>query len=142
MSGISRIAEFSRLLTLEAGSEADATIIASAAQRLCEQLARRVTPLISERGLAAIYARSVRLTQRQFPGLPTVATSGDLDGLFADWRQSLEHLEPAVAKAVAVAVLATFTEVLASLIGEGLTTRLLREAWPDFAFDSSSETAT
>jgi hypothetical protein len=137
----SRSTEFSRLLTMEAGPEANAAAIAAAAQRLCEQLARQVTPLIGDRGVAAIYARSLQLTQRQFPALATIPASGNLHGLFADGRRSLEQQEPTVATAAAVAMLATLTDVLASLIGEGLTTRLLREAWPDFAFDNSSETA-
>lgn len=142
MSRTSRTAEFSQLLTLQTGPGADATVIAAAAQRLCEQLAQHVTPLIGGLGVAAIYGRSLHLTQRQFPALATIPASGDLGGLFADGRRSLEHQEPAVAAAAAVAVLVTFTDVLASLIGENLTTRLVRETWPDFSFDNSSETAT
>ena len=43
----------------------------------------------------------------------------------------------------AIAVLATFGEVLASFIGESLTTRLWREAWPDgFSNDTTQETTT
>ena len=37
----------------------------------------------------------------------------------------------------------TVSELLASFIGESLTTRLLREAWPDdFAGDTTEETIT
>jgi len=40
-------------------------------------------------------------------------------------------------------VLATASELLASFIGVGLTTRLLRKAWPDdFAGDTAEETIT
>ena len=53
----------------------------------------------------------------------------------------LEQQEPAAAADAAVAVLAMAGELLASFIGEGLTTRLLREAWPDdFAADDAEET--
>lgn len=142
MSKTSWAAGFSQLLTLDTGPGADAPVIAATAERLFEQLARHVTPLIGGLGVAAIYGRSLRLTQRQFPALATTPVSGDLDGLFADGRRSLEQQEPAVAAAAAVAVLVTFTDVLASLIGENLTTRLLRDAWPDFSFDNSSETVT
>jgi hypothetical protein len=40
-------------------------------------------------------------------------------------------------------LLTTVGELLASFIGEGLTTRLLREAWPDdFAADTVEEITT
>jgi hypothetical protein len=46
-------------------------------------------------------------------------------------QRLLEHQELPVATDAAVAVLTTFGELLTSFIGESLTTRLLREAWPD-----------
>jgi hypothetical protein len=56
---------------------------------------------------------------------------------------SLEQQEPAAATEAAVALLATVSELLALFIGESLTTRLLREAWPDdFAGDTTEETIT
>jgi hypothetical protein len=54
---------------------------------------------------------------------------------------SLEQQEPAAATEAAVALLATVSELLTLFIGESLTTRLLREAWPDdFAGDTTEET--
>jgi hypothetical protein len=54
---------------------------------------------------------------------------------------SLEQQPPAAATEAAVAVLATACELLASFIGETLTTNLLHEAWPDdFAADITEET--
>ena len=42
-----------------------------------------------------------------------------------------------------MALLTTTSDLLVSFIGEGLTTRLLREAWPDdFADDRTEETIT
>jgi hypothetical protein len=42
----------------------------------------------------------------------------------------LERQDPAVSMAAGGAVFATFTGLLVALIGEPLTARLLRKAWP------------
>ena len=131
------------MLAREAGTEADASAIAAAARRLCERFAHQLTPLIGDAGVAAICARSLHLAQRQFPALAPVRPSDQDARPFALLQPFLEQQEPAVATEAAVAVLATASELLASFIGESLTTRLLREAWPDdFAGDTTEETTT
>jgi histone H3/H4 len=132
---------FRRLLAREAGTDADARAIAAAARRLCERFAQQVTPLIGDAGVAAICARSLHLTQQQFPSLAPLHLSDHGDAPFTRVQLALEQQQPAVACAAAVAVLTTVGDVLASFIGERLTTRLLREAWPDgFAGDTAEET--
>jgi hypothetical protein len=62
---------------------------------------------------------------------------------FAVQQRSLEQHESTAATEAAVAVLATVSELLTSFVGEGLTTTLLREAWPDdFAGDAIEESIT
>ena len=134
---------FRRMLAREAGTGADAPAIAAAARRLCERLSEQLTPLIGDAGVAAICARSLHLAQRNVPGLAPVPASAQGNSPFALMQRSLEQQEPAAATESAVALLATVGELLALFIGEGLTTRLLREAWPDdFAGDSPEETTT
>ena len=134
---------FRRMLAREAGTGANAPAIAAAARRLCERFAEQLTPLIGAAGVAAICARSLHLAQRNVPGLAPVRASAQGDAPFALLQRSLEQQEPAAAIEAAVALLATIGELLASFIGEGLTTRLLREAWPDdFAGDTTEETST
>jgi hypothetical protein len=134
---------FRRMLAREAGTGADAPAIAAAAGRLCERFTDRLTPLIGNAGVAAICARSLHLVQRRFPGLAPLRPPDQREPPFAHLRRSLEQQEPAVATEVAIAVLSAATELLASFIGEGLTTRLLHEAWPDdFAGDITEETFT
>ena len=134
---------FGRMLARESGTGADAPAIAAAARRLCERFAEQLTPLIGDAGVAAICARSLHLTLRNVRELSPVRASARGDAPFALLQRSLEQLEPAAATEVAVAVLATVGELLASFIGESLTTRLLREAWPDdFAGDTTEETIT
>ena len=131
---------FRRMLAREAGTGAGATATAAAACRLCERFAEQLTPLIGDAGVAAICARSLHLTERNVPGLaPIDVRSGAAP--FARLQLSLEQQQPAAATEAAVAVLVTAVELLALFIGEGLTIRLLREAWPDdFAGDTDEET--
>jgi hypothetical protein len=134
---------FRRMLAREAGTGANAPTIAAAARRVCERFAEQLTPLIGDAGVAAICARSLHLTERNVRGLASVPASAQGDSPFALLQLSLERQEPAAATEAAVAVLATASELLASFIGEGLTTSLLREAWPeDFAGDTIEETIT
>jgi len=134
---------FRQMLAREAGTGVDAPAIAAAFRRLCENFARQLTPLVGDAGVIAIYTRSLRLVQQQFPGLAPVRTSDQDDGPFLRALRLLEHQQPVVAFEAAIALLTTVGELLASFIGESLTTRLLREAWPDdFAGDTAEETTT
>ena len=138
-----RLRVFRRMLEREAGTGANAPAIAAAARRLCEHMSRQLTPLIGDAGVAAICARSLHLTERNVRGLASVRASAQGDAPFALLQLSLEQLEPAVATEATVALLDTVSELLGLFIGEGLTTRLLREAWPDdFAADITEETIT
>ena len=132
-----------RALAQDAGTNADAHAVAAAAFRAYERLAQELAPLIGDAGLNAVCARSVHLTQREFSWLVPADSAGPRDAPFAHVRLSLEGQDPAVAADAAVAVLATFGELLASFIGDSLTTRLLREAWPGaFSDDTTQETTT
>lgn len=134
---------FRRMLAREAGTDAAAPALAAAARALFERFTQQLTPLIGDAGVAAICDRALHLTQLNFPGLAPVRGRLSRDAPFALLELSLEQLEPAAGTEAAVAVLATASELLASFIGEGLTTRLLREAWPDdFAGDTTEETTT
>jgi len=132
-----------RVLTQDAGTRTDAHAVAAAALRAYERLAQELAPLIGEAGLNAVCARSVHLTQREFSWLAPADSAGPRDAPFAHVRLSLEGQDPAVATDAAIAVLATLGELVASFIGDSLTTRLLREAWPDgFSDDTAQETTT
>ncbi len=138
-----RRAALRRVLTQDAGTSADAPAVAAAALRAYERLAHGLVPLIGEVGINAVCARSVHLTQRDFSWLARAGPAEPRDAPFTHVRASLERQDPAVATDAAIAVLATFGDLLASLIGDSLTTRLLREAWPDgFSDDTTPETKT
>jgi hypothetical protein len=109
-----------------------------AARRLCERFAQQLTPIIGDAGVSAVCLRSLHLAQRQFPSLVLIPPDGD--GPFARVQESLQGLEPGVALGAAVAVLTAASTLLDGLIGKGLTTRLLRGAWPDTFDDDTQET--
>jgi hypothetical protein len=134
---------FQRLLAREAGAGGDARAIAAAAHRLCERFARQVSPLIGDAGVAAIWARSLHLTEQQFPSLAPLRSSDQSDAPFGHLQVSLEKQEPTVGTRAAVGLLTSAGDLLALFIGESLTTRLLREAWPnDFASAITKETTS
>jgi hypothetical protein len=127
---------FRRLLAREVGNGSDAPAIALAARRLCERFAQQLTPIIGDAGVSAICSRSMHLAQRQFPSLALIPARGDRP--FARVQESLQGLQPDIASDAAIAVLDTASNLLDALIGEGLTTRLLRGAWPD-NFDGDTQ---
>jgi hypothetical protein len=127
-----------RALTLEAGSDADAKALAAAALRLYETLAGQLALLIGEAGVRALTARSLHLVQRDFPWLAEARDPGPSERPFAQVGLRLERQEPALARQAAAAVLATLGGSLAMLIGEVLTMRVFRAAWPS-AFPNETQ---
>ena len=119
-----------RALTLEAGSDADAKALAAAALRLYETLAGQLVLLIGEAGVRALTARSLHLVQRDFPWLAEARDPGPAERPFAQVGLRLAQQEPALAREAATMVLATLGGLLAALIGDALTMRVLRAAWP------------
>lgn len=123
--------EILRMLMRQAGPGADAGAVATALRRSFDQLAHVLTPLIGRLGVDALIARAVHLVQRESAWLEVTVDGESADGPLHRISRSLESEEPAVGIEAATAVLATFTGLLVTMIGEPLTARLLRQAWPD-----------
>ncbi len=93
-----------------------------------QTMAAQLEPVIGTRGVSVLLNRALYLTTKSFPWLtPTNAqeAADPMDNLklrFAD-RSALDAAE------AGCALLVTFTELLASLIGESLTERLLACVW-------------
>lgn len=109
-----------------AGQIADATVVA------WQAIDAALVPIVGARGVAALYKRSLHLNRQAYPFLDPafegVQTSIDpalLQAALA--RQSADE-----AAATGAAVLHTFYELLATLVGPSLTERLLRSVWADF----------
>jgi hypothetical protein len=94
--------------------------------------ASQVIFIVGESGFNALYARSVFLTQSSFPWLATGLLSTQTERLLAELKMNLEKQTPAQAAEASCFLLITFTDILASLIGEDLTSGILRSAWGDY----------
>jgi hypothetical protein len=128
-----------KALTQRAGSAAGAGALAAAAQRAYDDLAQVSAPLVGHVGVDALTGRTLYLAQRKYPWLIHAREPGEWKGPFAQIVFCLERQDPAVATEAAGAVLATLAGLLVTFIGEPLTTRLLRKAWPDAFSDASIE---
>jgi len=119
-----------KVMAQHAGPAAGAEALLAAAQRAYYDLARVSAPLIGEIGVETLTGRAVHLAQREYPWLVATREPEHAEGPFAPVKTCLERQDPAVAIECVGAVLATFTGLLVTFIGEPLTAGLLRRAWP------------
>ena len=130
-----------RALAREAGTGTDAKALAAAALRVYETLAGQLALLIGDGGVRALTARSLHLVQRDFPWLAEAQETDPSEGPFAQLGFSLSRQEPTVATEGAAAALATLGGLVETLIGETLTMRVLRAAWPSGFPDETGQEA-
>jgi hypothetical protein len=106
---------------------------------LWEQMATQIISIVGEGGFNSLYARSLFLTRAAFPWLATGSPSPQAEHRFAELKQCLDGQTPAQARAANRLLLITFTDILAALIGELLTTRILRAAWRNDISDKADK---
>ena len=111
--------------------------VADAAIKVWEQLATQIISIVGEDGFNSLYARSIFLSQSKFPWLAASLVAPQPDHRFAGLKSSLEGQEPAQASEANTLLLMTFTDILASLIGEQLTSHILQLAWDTDSSNSS-----
>jgi hypothetical protein len=98
-----------------------------------ELIATQIIAIIGEGGFSALYLRSLHLTQATFPWLPSDSLSLQADARFEHLKTSMEGQSPELVSAANHLLLVTLTDILASLIGEALTIRILNSAWSNVA---------
>ena len=130
-----------KVLAQHAGPAAGADALAAAARRAYDDLARASAPLIGRVGVDALTGRALHLTRREYPWMVPMRESKQSEGPFAQVIVCLERQDPAVATEAAGAVFATLAGLLVTFIGEPLTERLLRQAWPDATAEATMEEA-
>lgn len=113
--------------------------VADASINLWELMATQIISIVGKSGFNSLYARSIFLTQSTFPWLAADPPSPQTDHWFAELKMSLEGQMPAQASEANSLLLITFTDILASLIGEQLTTSILRSAWGDDASNKAGK---
>lgn len=90
---------------------------------------QELAPIIGQRGLAALYKRSLHLAKAEFAWLPE-SHSSSLDELdLMPLTTVLAKRSAAEAAAAGARLLQDFDDLLVTLIGPSLTRRLLRSVW-------------
>jgi hypothetical protein len=95
------------------------------------RLARHLSPLVGESGFCALYGRCGRLIQSNYPWLAGGPACRTIDGALVDLAKRFAEAGPEQARGANNTLLDTFTKLLADLIGEALTIRLLHAAVQD-----------
>ena len=112
--------------------------IPDAAVLVWERMADQIISIVGEGGFNTLYSRSLILTQSSYFWLEFDPHTTQTGPRFAELKMCLERQTPEHARAANLLLLITFTDILASLIGEQLTTRILHLAWDNDAADSQS----
>ncbi len=121
-----RIVELVAHLTSE---ESDASRIADKAVLTWHDIDAALSPIVGERGVAALYKRSLYLTRADYPWLGAAYDSALAPGDFAELHNALSQQPGKDVAAATSALLQKFSDLLTSLIGGSLTERLLRSVW-------------
>lgn len=112
-----------------AASGADARQVADAAVAVWEAIDAAMGPIVGQRGIAALYQRSLHLAGADHPWM-AAAYEGALEpGDFSALRAALSRQTGSNAAAAHDATLQIFQDLLDNLIGRTLTQRLLQAIW-------------
>jgi len=104
--------------------------------QLWQPLSSQLIPIIGEGGFNALYDRSLYLTHAAFPWLAVSEPSRPVERRFSDLKISLAGPDAVEASKASHMLILTFTNILASLIGEHLTIDILGSAWGNLASQS------
>lgn len=102
---------------------------ASAPNHLWHTMASQIISVVGQGGFQSLYARSIFLTQRTYPWMAPLVADKPTDLSFAGLSACLAEHPPDQAREANTLLMLTFTDLLASLIGEQLTVRILTTAW-------------
>ena len=119
-------------LAQSAGAEATAAQVSDEVVAAWRAIDAALRTVVGQRGVAALYRRSIHLACKQHGCLDDAVGSAesvvDTDLL----KAALCRLSAHDAAATGAAVFQTFYELLTTLVGPSLTERLLRSVWANF----------
>lgn len=111
------------------GPDAQAEPIAAATAEVWVEVELALSPIVGQRGVAALVHRSLKLTSERHAwigqGQPALLTEVDAAAL----RVAFSQQTAAEAGAGALALFQAFRDLLTSLVGAALTEQLLQAAW-------------
>jgi hypothetical protein len=116
-------------LAEQASDGVDAARIADHVVAVWQQVEDALTPIIGQRGVTALYKRSLYLVGADHPWLARLQEPDPPAVDVVALRSALARQDPATAAAGGGALLQNLHELLASLVGPSLTGRLLAAAW-------------
>jgi hypothetical protein len=120
------------------GSPASGTAVAEAMQGSCGELYRVLETAMGIGGLQALIDRAIQITSRDYPWMADV-DAGTADCAMSGLTEAAAHLDARTALQGSAALLANILALLISFIGEDLTLRFVRHAWPKVSFSKLSE---
>ncbi len=130
-------------LALLASDGADARQIADASVAIWRAIDGALSPVVGQRGSAALYQRSLHLTRADYPWLAAAYESAADPGDFAALHSALAQQTAGQAAAAHDGMVQNFIDLLADLIGESLTQRLLQPArGPSSGGPAAQDTST
>lgn len=100
---------------------------------LWQSLSSQLISIIGEGGFNSLYDRSLYLTRASFPWIAASESVRSVDHRFSELKLSLAERDPPEAGKASHLLILTFTNILASLIGEPLTIDILSSAWGNHA---------
>ena len=121
-----------RLLVAEAASQSASHPQSHEVVRVCEKLRISLTRFAGADGFTSLMRRALALTRAEVPALHSIHVKAD---------GSMEGLEELAAGAsnrgveAAAAITTHLLGLLVTFVGEPITLRLVREAWPEALLD-------
>ncbi|MEC5217205.1 hypothetical protein RCH09_002162 [Actimicrobium sp. GrIS 1.19] len=103
--------------------------IVAVTMKLWLGLAHELVPIIGELGFQSLFARSCHLARRVHPWLRASSSQDRIEIHFADLQGSLQDRADEEAGEASILLLITLIDIIATLIGELLTSSILRSAW-------------
>lgn len=103
--------------------------VADGAIDLWAQMASQITLIVGENGFNSLYARSVFLCRPRFPWLAPNVPPPHGNYQFSELKMRFQGQPADQISAANCLLLITFTDILAGMIGELLTIRILNLAW-------------
>lgn len=124
-----------RLIEFETGTATAASVgdHKSPAFCVCEKLRQPLSRLAGVAGFRSLLSRALALASGELRWLKAIHIAAD--GSLKGWDDTQAQLSPHEIREGEVLLVTQLLGLLVTFIGEGLTMRLLLDAWPDVAFD-------
>jgi hypothetical protein len=132
-----------KALAIRAGDAPDPSAVAEANLSTWHQVVAQLAPVIGARGVDVLVGRSLHLTRARLSWFALALDDANKTDTLESFQERLRERDTAVATEASFVLLVQFTELLATLIGEPLTDRLLSPVWtPQPVYENEKEITT